>query len=371
MNVDEKLLRRYLTDQCTPEEKAFVDTWYAERKMEGAHSADEVDRIVQALDKRIRRLTPGNRRIGFTWWASSAAAVLVLIGIGAFWHLQIASTLSDVAAPVGANTIIVFEDNTEFDLDLLKEGDTIRAHDYLITRIEQGEVKYLRSLNTESNAEVVYNTVRTRAGGITSLILEDGSKVWVNSKSEITYPISFSDELREVALKGEAYFEIATQPDRPFFVRTSNHTIKVLGTKFNVNNKQDDYISTLLEGRIAVAPLGTQLGDRSEPGFPFLMHPHQVFADNEVTTIENVNKAIDWKEGYFDFSDMTVEQVSYKMAEWYDVDFHIGENLRNKRVYGQISRDKSLRQVLELIEKVLPIQYKITNKQIYIYSQSN
>ena len=217
-----------------------------------------------------------------------------------------------------------------------------------------------------ATGQPVYNTVRTKAGGMTSVQLADGSRVWVNSNSELKYPISFAKHQREVSLNGEAYFEVEKDATRPFYVKSREHTVKVLGTRFNVQNYDNEYKSTLLEGKIALTNKATALGEEVDLEFPVQLRPNQSYDGNRIIFEEDANRAIDWKEGYFDFSNTTLELAAVKLSNWYDVKIKVAGALKNRRIYAQIDRQRSLKDVLETINTVIPIKYEWNNNEVLI-----
>lgn len=369
MHIDNNILNRYLQGTCSTEEQQLVEQWYAQLGEDVLLDDNRVEQIVAKLDarvpleeieepvvdKKVRKLTP--------WlYAAAAAAILFVFGLFFFQPDQVADpALVDVMAPKGENSILVFEDNRELELDNLKIGDTVMGDGYLVTRNADGEISYTA---TDPEVDVIYNTVRTKAGGITSLVLADGSKVWLNSKSEIRYPVNFNPNYREVALKGEAYFEVEKAAERPFYVRSEGHTIKVLGTRFNVNNRPDGFMSTLLEGKIAVTNETTKLGDEANISYPVVLKPNEAFNGRQVTYVEDAQKVLDWKEGYFDLTGLTMEEAAEKMSIWYDVEFEMDGDIKNMELFGNISKDKSLRQVCELLKEILPVTYVIEDNKV-------
>lgn len=373
MKLDKEIFRRYQNGTATPEEEQLINQWYAQLGNSEEISDDKVLNIVDKIDARLSQsgildLEQKRKILRLPKWSIVAAAASVILVIGFFLLKMDAinptpKQLADVAAPSSSNSVIILENNTAYDLDNLKTNDTLNGEGYFITRSTSGEIVY-SAIDKEN--KTIYNTVRTNAGGISSLILSDGSKVWLNAKSELRYPINFGNQNREVALQGEAYFEIEKDVNKPFFIRSNNHTIKVLGTKFNVQNLEHGYVSTLLEGKIAITDTKTELGETSNLNFPILLQPYQAYDGQQVTDEPDAYKVLDWKEGYFDFSDMTLEQACKKMEPWYNVSFVISSALKNKRIYGQISKNKSLRQVLILIEKIQPISYEINGNEVTI-----
>ncbi len=308
MKLDKDIFHRYQQGTVTPEEEQLINEWYAQRGKSEKVSEDRVSDIVEKLDSRLSQAGfPGilqeRKLYRFPKWAIVAAVASVVIVFGFFlfrtnFSNPDSNTLADVPAPSSSNSVIILENNTAYNLDDLKLHDTLTGDGYFITRSSSGEIVY-NALDKET--KTIYNTVRTNAGGITSLVLSDGSKVWLNAKSEIRYPINFADKNREVALQGEAYFEIEKDENRPFYIRSHQHTIKVLGTKFNVQNQENGYVSTLLEGKIGITDERTELGENANLNFPIVLHPNQAYNGQQVTDEPEAYKVLDWKEGYFDF----------------------------------------------------------------------
>ena len=370
MKVDNELIVRYLNGQCSKEEMLLVEEWFAEWNADIEIEDSKVDEIVSKLDDRMIHSLEKSKVREFPKWviAAAVAAVFLIIGFLFYPKNQLENEvyqLSDIKAPVGSNAIVVLEDNSEYDLDKLNIGDSVLGKGYFIIKDELGEIRY-RSVNP--NAEIVYNTVKTKAGGITSIVMSDGSRVWLNSKSEIRYPVTFAADKREVALQGEAYFEIAKKEKMPFYVFAEGHSIKVLGTKFNVRNYQLNFVTTLLEGSVVLANETAKLGEQKNIEFPVVLKPNQAYNGNHVYEVEDASKAIDWVEGYFDFSDVTLEEACLKLSNWYDVSFTIDEKLKKNRIYSQISKDKSLKQVLNLISEIYPMHVELKQNQINLKS---
>ncbi len=371
MKLKEDILTRYLNGACNAKEQELVEAWFESLNSECENQEEVVDEIVEHLDARILPLfeKPKGKKIIPIAIRVLVAAIVILVGYFSFFHLKQdaeVQQIADIPAPSGSNAIIILEDSSAVQLDDIKIGDTVSADGYFISKNSLGEIVYHPKSDLLTP---VYNIVKTAVGGMTSLILADGSKVWLNANSELKFPISFSDNQREVSLKGEGYFEIERSPDKPFYVRSSGHTIKVLGTKFNVNNKSEGYISTLFEGKIALTNLETRIGDLFTREFPVVLLPNQQYNGQQIITISEPEKIIDWKNGYFDFTNITLEDAAEKMSSWYGVEFSMQDHLKSQRIYGQISRNKSLKQVLNVITQVLPITYEINENNKIVINQ--
>jgi len=331
---------------------------------------DKVNAVVSKIDDRIYAdLKKSKLRKFSNWRIPAAAALLLFFGIFSWIFFQNRDTTSilDVPAPIGSNAVIVLDDNSEIELDELKKGDTIFAKGYTISRDLNGAVVYHSKAASPGQ---IYNTIRTKAGGLSNIMLADGSHIWINSKSEIRYPVEFSKSLREVYLSGEAYFEVNKDSSRPFVVRSAGQTIKVLGTRFNVNLLTNSPVSTLLEGKIALSSQGSSLGEPLKNHFPVLLKPGEQYQNGNVALISEPQKIIDWKEGYFDFTGYTLQQMGDKLENWYGINIEIDANVKNLRLTGQINRSKSIRQVIELLKSAFPIDYEITNNKVKITKKS-
>jgi ferric-dicitrate binding protein FerR (iron transport regulator) len=206
------------------------------------------------------------------------------------------------------------------------------------------------------------NTMQTPRGGQYGVILPDGSKVWLNAASSLTYPTAFTGVDRSVQLKGEAYFEVADNKDKPFIVMVGNMQVNVLGTHFNVMAYEDENAikTTLLEGAVKVTNGGAahllkpgQEGrlDRSSDAFKLL----------EV----DANEAIAWKNGVFQFGGASIETVMREIVRWYDVDVEY-QGRTNEHFRGAISRSVNASEVFKMLELTGAVHFTIDKKKIIV-----
>lgn len=223
----------------------------------------------------------------------------------------------------------------------------------LIAAIGGFSVAYLMIENNAPKAEVVWFETHVPRGEKSQLLLPDGSKVWVNSESDISYPSNFMDGNREVKLIGEAYFEVAKLESKPFTVETNDYNIRVLGTKFNVMTYADFHRSetSLIEGKIEI-----QKGEQTISVVPgeTITYTDNQFSANET----DVNHTTRWKDGIFDFDRITFMELTTRLERWYDVDIEIKNPELNKIVYsGVFKNEETIWQVLNTFELTLPIRY--------------
>lgn len=222
--------------------------------------------------------------------------------------------------------------------------------------------------------------LRTPRGGTYQITLSDGTKVWLNAASTLTYkPVLNSHGERRVKLEGEGYFEVEKDKNRPFIVESAGQEVEVLGTHFNINAYKDEGVvkTTLLEGSVKVAPLLTKRRGQSKtlerPGSQRgvrVLKPNQqsVFKNNEIT-IEAADPGVtDWKNGDFYLDRIDFRVAMRKIARWYNVEIIYAQDVPDTlEVGGWISRNNKLSEVLKSIEKSGIARFKIEGHKVYVY----
>lgn len=228
--------------------------------------------------------------------------------------------------------------------------------------------QYLKAEKSKSNNNertqmtTVYNTVETPLGMRSSLTLPDGTKVWLNAGSRISYPVLFADDERKVALSGEAYFEVKKDREWPFVVNTKNMNIVVTGTSFNCNAyPENEQVQTVLvEGAVTlVNQSATELAS---------MNPGELATfDNDNQSITkmktDLQKYIAWKNGKLMFRDDKMNKVVEKLERWYNVEFEIADKEIADYVYTATFIDESLDQVLKMLTLSAPIRYTVSERK--------
>lgn len=216
---------------------------------------------------------------------------------------------------------------------------------------------------TISNTDTVYNTLTTPRGGEYKVKLPDGTNVWLNSSSSLSYPVEFAGNERHVKLTGEAYFEVAKNKDKPFYVCVNNVCVKVLGTHFNIAAYTDDaeLTTTLLEGSVLITKNSKQR--LLKPG-------QQAIVKNNTDLINisdaSINQVMAWKNGYFVFNDDNINTIMKKLSRWYDVDVEYQGSFENQRFGGTFYRSKGITELLNNLEKIGKVHFKITGRRIIV-----
>ncbi len=212
---------------------------------------------------------------------------------------------------------------------------------------------------------MVYNTAETPLGMRSSLILPDGTKVWLNAGSKLSYPVLFSDKFRAVSLEGEAYFEVKRDKKWPFMVHSGNMSIVVLGTTFNCNAYPENSVieTVLVEGQVTLVNSSATVSKELLPGELAIFKKE----NQEITkTKTDLEKYIAWKSGKLMFREDKMDVVVEKLERWYNVDFEIKDKEISDYVYNATFIDESLDQVLKMLSLSAPIRYTVSvrSKQV-------
>lgn len=220
------------------------------------------------------------------------------------------------------------------------------------------------------------NEVVIPFGKKSQLILEDGTKVWLNAGSRMAFPTKFGNKKREVFLEGEAYFEVAHNKNLPFWVNTSDISVKVLGTRFNLSAYPSDPLTEtiLVEGKVAVT-------ERSAIGFlgsETILSPSQKASfskENKTISVANepdVEFAIAWTEGWFKFSQQSLNDVLHKLERYYNVQFVFDRSFSvDDLITGKLDLKESIDQVMIALSDVADIEFRINGNQIRIGEKLN
>ena len=309
-----------------------------------------------------------SRRMTLRW--SVAASVILLISlfvgrtVSEWWDLDEARILAETERIVpGVKAELILSTGERVVLNQQRvsiegvnetgiQNDSVTGLNYTTAKV-QGE-------------ELVYNTMRIPVGGFYQLALSDGSKVWLNSMTELRFPVAFTGEERKVYLTGEAYFEVAPDSKHPFIVVTEEGMeVKVYGTEFNMNTYQHGGVQTVLvSGKVGIRVNAT--------GKEVMLAPKQMAEYSEKMGMVRVEEAdpyryIAWKDGEFVFERETIEEIMERLGRWYDVKvFYENESLKQKRFTGVISRYENIEQVLRLIEGPATLRFEVKGNVVMV-----
>jgi ferric-dicitrate binding protein FerR (iron transport regulator) len=366
------LLRRYLEGNASPGEIQLVEQWYQHLADGGEWNwaQGEKERLEVAIESRLLQQIQAEerpvRKMRTIRWV--AAAVFVLLAGTASWLLfnrkkeptDIVQRFRNDVAPGRNAAILTLAGGKAIVLDSATTG-TIGKQGNATVANNNGRLIY--TALHEKPGGLFYNTLTTPRGYQYQLVLPDGSKVWLNAASSITYPTAFAGKERKVVVRGEAYFEVATNKSLPFIVQEGDMTVQVLGTHFNINGYDDEAAmkTTLLEGAVKV--LGGSSGSLLKPGQQAMLARN----DGRMTVVNdaNIDEVMAWKNGEFLFTEAPIESIMRQVARWYDVDV-VYDTPVSGHFVADIPRNVPLSRLLKLLELTDQVHFKIERKKITV-----
>ena len=264
--------------------------------------------------------------------------------------------------PGSLRASLILNDGQEIMLD--KRLSLMESDSSVVLSNEKGELSY-RNVR-ERAGESSVNTLRVPCGGEYQLMLADGTRVRVNSESELVFPTCFNSDRREVFLKGEAYFQVAPDSDKPFYVRVNDYIVKVTGTSFNVTSYTDDpcTMTTLVEGKVSVYGNDSTWNCDLTPG-----HMLKFDKGTARVTSEECDPRIytSWIDGEFKVRDMRLEDIMKKLNRWYDFEVaYEEEELKDLRFSGAAEKYNPVEFLLKMIEEVTKVRFDIEGKRIMV-----
>lgn len=368
------LLDQFLSSLPELEQQELFDKVWQEVLAERGH-AKSIFSEVEKKQLLSSVLTKSKARRSYRWLPLAAAALL-LIGLGlVIWRFDDAADVAVELAEVDAKlnvelgqpdvepgkdrAILLTEEGEQIALDdsrvgILKEGETFN-----IVRLESGEVQYQSKASARPAQR---HTVSTPKGGQINFVLPDGSKVWLNTASSLTFSSDMSLHDRLVDMSGEVYFEVAKSQGQRFLVNGHFGQIDVLGTKFNVNAYDRKQTTTaLLEGAVSLASKSSKTA--LVPGQIALIAQSGLISKQEKA---NVHDLILWKDGFFHFDRADVHSIAVQLARWYDIEVSVQSRQSHHEFNGTISRQVKLSKMIEMLDYLGLKSKYIDNKLIIL-----
>lgn len=381
MNNEEAglFVKRYAAGTATPEEHAAFEQWIHEQPLQQVQSLlDEYTLLMEQhpvwlpadrelLDRMLHELDRQEpaRIVPLAWWKRKrafAAGVALLLAAGgyALWQ-QITSkqyNASAIAITAGSTrATLQLADGTTIELD--SAGTAGAAKPSHVLKISAGLLQYDPHRETSAT---VYNTLTTPRGGQYQLLLQDGTRVWLNAASAVRFPVAFNGNDRTVEVTGEAYFEVAPQANKPFIVKTGPMQVNVLGTRFIVSAYPDEaqIRTTLAEGKVVVTTGASTL--QLSPGQQSVLPK-----GSDAFTVRNADtdQELAWKEGRFIFNG-SIRDIMPQLERWYDIQVEYEGNIGNQAFIGDISRNENLSEVLKILELTGKIHFRSAGRKIIV-----
>ena len=357
-------------------DKEKVEEWLADsRRMEllencallrEHYSSADFSRLKQGEKIRLMRKIRASRRRKL-YWLSAAASIMVVFSLSLFLWINgedSGQKNTGVPAPQRKGQVELILSSGErmvLGTDSLRLGDRVEAG---MLRDSLRKLSYLQAPAGQDGQEEIFNTLVIPVGGLYELELSDGTRVWLNSVSQLRYPVQFTGKERKVYLSGEAYFDVKTDSLRPFVVESEGMDVRVYGTEFNVTAYQDEKLrTTLVQGKVGIKVDGEK---------ELLLRPGQMAeydAQTKHLEVQEVNTYLytAWIEGTFAFKDETIEEIMGRLSRWYDLNvFYANEEVKKQLYDGIIPQVKDFEDVLRMIEGTATIHFEIKGNTVIV-----
>ncbi|WP_437921417.1 FecR family protein [Sphingobacterium sp. LRF_L2] len=392
--IDPELLDRYARGICTEEEEALVSSWYIAFRqtspqfdLEESQWEPDLADVWSNLEPHIQ--VEEDKTVETNWkkWLSIAASA-ILVGFSAYYFISrpieenyttstigiqqqaykqkghsIKNASIDIH-PAQSGAVLILSNGEKVYLNGVTETNNRVDHEVEIDLRDQEQIVYQENNSPHHSDQALTNTLIVPKGHIYKITLADGSKVSLNADSKLTFPIQFQGKKREVYLEGEAYFEVSkrfvpatsTKEKQEFIVHAGGSAVQVLGTKFNVQAyKTDNKTSFLLEeGSISLSNIDNPA--------PLLLQPGQKATQvGKVLTVQeaDVERELSWKNGDFYFGGISIREIMDQISRWYDIDIQYLGPVEEQQYISTISRKKSLKEVLEILETTTGLRFDI------------
>jgi transmembrane sensor len=342
---------------------AFCEEANITSQLKMYYSADKASVWDKTRNKVIATTsTPPIKKLNIWWRITTAAAVAIIIAAAGLWFLnspdrtgeQPTNRYAHDIAPGKNQASITLANGKTINLSDQKNGVII--NDIALTYSDGSKIQ-----DGVASTEGI-QTITTPKGGTYQVRLPDGTNVWLNAASSLTYNASLSKvSTRMVKLTGEAYFEVAKDKKRPFIVQTAKQQVEVLGTHFNVKAYEDESgtNTTLIEGLVKVISKDESL--IITPG----QHLFNNYKELKVGQA-NLEETMAWKNGYFRFNDEKIESVMRKLSRWYDIEVQYEGKVSDEEFNGKISMFNNLDKVLTMLEKTKSIHFKVEGRRVTV-----
>src|ERR1700754_5205092 len=375
MDMHNELFTRYMNNECTVEEitellrhfqieedekklKELIDSALNTEEIQGAYSEDDeinldsrLSNLYVHLKQDIEKEAVQNVIVRpiIRWYSIAATiALFCCVGLGVLYlskkDQKSEKGLVYQIRPGGNKATLVLADSEQMDLSKAKNGVLTKQGSISIDKTANGMISY--SDGSDGNKSIVYNKIVVPNGRQYQVKLSDGTHIWLNSASTITYPTTFNSKTRNVTIIGEAYFEVAKNKNKPFIVTVNDITIQVLGTHFNVMAYQNEpsMKTTLLEGSVKVSRQG--ISKMITPG-----EEAQVITDINVIKA-NTEETIAWTNGSFMFANSEIQPIMRKVERWYNVKVVYNGETPTRHFNGEFSRNIEIKKLLNVLEQM-------------------
>nr|WP_199157464.1 FecR family protein [Pedobacter sp. ASV2] len=358
-----------LMDRLSPEERELIRDLQADGMISSAHNLfnklnEDIawNKVKSSLPVKQIKLIP----MLLKYAAVFLLPVLILAG-GIFYYTKNNRPLPLSEAklqPTNHNkATLILADGSKLELSEHPNKELAEVAGTSIINRNKELLSY--NANGNSTGERVFNKLIIPRGAEYKLALADGTTVMINSASVLRFPVNINaSNSRDVYLeKGEAYFQVAKNPNKPFVVHVNGMDVKVLGTTFNVNTYSKTIRTTLVEGKVEAKSTNNQT--------TILAPNQQAIFNHQTNTLTKVNvdvmPYVAWANGKIVFEEATLDEVMAQLSLWYDYDVEFqSEKIKQSHFSGEIERYKDISVILNIIEQTGGVKFSIKNRRIYV-----
>ena len=378
-----RIIAKKLMGVILPEDEEKLNAWLEEdvrnkdlyRRILEVENFSTRDMYAKRLDVEhtwdaLKEQLAGQRKrrsLFSAWQIGVAASVILLVGIGLYWGFNKKPKVKqvEVAAHVemgGAKAILVTSRGDEI---VLQDSSVqlITLGGGMVAKNDGVQVSYKENEGAGKEDVLEYNTIRVPRGGEYKLFLSDNTEVFLNSDSEIRFPVKFGKGKRDVFLRGEAFFVVTKDASRPFVVNANDKmSVEVLGTQFNLQAYPDDAFveTTLNEGAVRV--FNGKQGVRLRPD-------EQAVYDEGKFTVRKVDASSysAWKEGRFMLLNHSLENIMTRLARWYNIDiFWENPEVKEYHFSGELARYEDFTEILRMLELATRVHFEVKDRTVFV-----
>ena len=374
--LEKIIMKQLASEMLSEDEKAYFEEWYKNpshqeyfRELLKIRSGVIAYSVKDRIDcgKAWRKIRPV-RKISRIRQVMKYVAIMLLplcVGLLLFIREQKKEQVVYVEPTVRpGGKLAVLTLSTGEQIELARSVSAMSEQGAEISNSMGNELVY-KQVGDMAPVKEVYNTISVPRGGEYKIVLADGTTVWLNSDSDIRFPVTFSGDKRQVELQGEAYFEVAKNVEKPFIVKINDYNIRVTGTQFNVRNYSGENVATtLVEGSVQL-----ERGKEVQKMYP----GQQALLVNGQLVVKNVDvvDVIGWREGTFSFKEVRLEDIINELARWYDFDVYYQDtDVKNYHFTAWFRRNASIEEVIEVLEKTKKIKMKLDGKTLIVQKKS-
>ena len=371
----EELLNKYVQGTCSEEESAMLESWHLKDLSESKDipSKETILLVNQRMRSNLYAYTGQHQQKTQRLWPPLAyvASALFLISIGTYIYID--RSISDQTSilnhkndlseirPGTTKATLTLSNGKKILLNNTTQGLLAKEDKVSIRSAAQGALIY--SALEKTGGRIYSHILETPKGGQYQVDLSDGTKVWLNASSTLTYPSVFKNKERYVELTGEAYFEVAKDKNKPFKVKSGRQVIEVLGTHFNVFAYPDDkkIQTVLLEGSIKISK-----GNKTR-----LIRPGQLAStvdssDVISTATADLEKSMAWKNNEFIFNGENLESIMKSISRWYNIEIVYRGNSGKTKYWGAVSRNQNLSAVLKMLQSTGKVSFSVEGRRVTV-----